>query len=226
MKAMLLAAGRGERLRPLTDTLPKPLLEAGGKPLIVHAIERLKRAGFTELVINLGYLGERIEAALGEGRAWGVRIVYSREPQEALETGGGIFQALPQLSDPFLAVNADIATDFPFATLPPADFGLAHLVLVPNPPYHPQGDFALAQGRLCLEGEKYTFSGIGVYRKALFGGCRPGRFPLAPLLRQAIAQGQVTGQLYLGYWSDLGTLERLQAFDAKLRRGGKPCKTL
>lgn len=225
MKAMILAAGRGERLRPLTDTLPKPLLKAGGKPLIVHLIERLACAGFNELVVNLGYLGDKIEQELKDGRAFGVKIFYSREPEEALETGGGIFKALPYLSDPFLAVNADIATDFPFQTLPRALSGLAHLVLVQNPAHHPQGDFALAHGKVGLEGEKLTFSGIGVYRQALFAGCRPGRFPLAPILRRAIAQGQVSGQLYLGFWSDLGTLERLKAFDRKLR-GGEPCACL
>jgi MurNAc alpha-1-phosphate uridylyltransferase len=162
---------------------------------------------------------------LKDGRAFGVKIFYSREPEEALETGGGIFKALPYLSDPFLAVNADIATDFPFQTLPRALSGLAHLVLVQNPAHHPQGDFALAHGKVGLEGEKLTFSGIGVYCQALFAGCRPGRFPLAPILRRAIAQGQVSGQLYLGFWSDLGTLERLKSFDRKLR-GGEPCACL
>ncbi len=226
MKTMILAAGRGERLRPLTDTIPKPLLKAGGKPLIAHVIERLARAGFTELVVNLGYLGDKIEQELEDGRAFGVKILYSREPEEALETGGGIFKALPYLSDPFLAVNADIATDFPFVILPKAISGLAHLVLVPNPAHHPQGDFALTHGKVGLEGEKFTFSGIGVYRLALFAGCRPGRFPLAPILRQAIAQGQVSGQLYLGFWSDLGTLERLEAFDRRLKKGGELCAHL
>ncbi len=220
MKAMILAAGRGERLRPLTDTVPKPLLEAGGKPLIVHTIERLVQAGFTELVINLGYRGSQIETALGDGSAFGARIAYSREPEQALETGGGMFQALPNLSDPFLAVNADVATDFPLAELPREIPGLAHLVLVPNPSYHQEGDFALVDGWVQPQGLKYTFSGIGVYRHALFRDCQPGRFPLAPLVRQAAAQGQVSGQLHLGFWSDLGTLARLKEFDCKLRRGG------
>lgn len=220
---MILAAGRGERMRPLTDSLPKPLLKAGGKPLIVHTIERLVQAGFTELVINLGYLGDQIEAALGDGRAWGAKIVYSREPETALDTGGGILQALPHLSDPFLVVNGDVATAFPFAELPRKLAVLAHLVLVPNPAHHPGGDFALLDGwvREAEAQKKYTFSGIGVYRHALFCDCQPGRFQLAPLLRRAIAQGQVTGQLYLGFWSDIGTPERLKEWDRNLNRGGE-----
>ncbi|MCX8050059.1 MAG: nucleotidyltransferase family protein [Methylohalobius sp.] len=219
MRAMILAAGRGERLRPLTDTMPKPLLQVGGKALIVRLIERLAAAGFGELVINLGYRGRQIEEALGNGRAFGVSIVYSREPEEALETGGGIFQALPHLSDPFLVVNGDIATDFPFAALPKKISGLAHLVLVPNPAHHLQGDFAWRDGQVQLEGEtRYTFAGIGVYRPALFADCQPGRFPLAPILRRAIAQGQVSGQPYLGFWSDIGTLDRLEAFAHYLQR--------
>jgi MurNAc alpha-1-phosphate uridylyltransferase len=220
---MILAAGRGERLKPLTDTTPKPLVMAGGKPLIVHVIERLVLAGFTQLVINLGYLGDQIEAALGDGGALGAKIVYSREPKEALETGGGIFQALPLLSDPFLVVNGDVATDFPFTELPRQIPGLAHLVLVPNPVHHPQGDFAFTEGWIKDQGApRYTFSGIGVYRHALFAGCQPGRFPLAPILRRAIAKGQVSGQLYSGFWSDIGTLDRLAAFERYLqRRGGE-----
>lgn len=224
MKAMILAAGRGERLRPLTDSLPKPLLKAGGKPLIVHTIERLVQAGFTDLVINLGYRGDQIKAALGNGSVWGARIVYSRESETAFDTGGGIFHALPHLSDPFLVVNGDVATDFPFAELPRNLAGLAHLVLVPNPPHHPGGDFALVGGWVQEAGaQKYTFSGIGVYSHALFYHCQPGKFPLAPLLHRAMAQGQVTGRLYLGFWSDIGTPERLREWDRNLnRRGGDP----
>lgn len=220
---MILAAGRGERLKPLTDATPKPLIIAGGKPLIVHVIERLVLAGFAQVVINLGYLGDQIEAVLGDGSALGAKIAYSREPKEALETGGGIFQALPLLSDPFLVVNADVATDFPFTELPRQIPGLAHLVLVPNPVHHPRGDFAFTEGWVKDQGApRYTFSGIGVYRHALFAGCRPGRFPLAPILRRAIAQGQVSGQLYLGFWSDIGTLDRLEALERYLqRRGGE-----
>lgn len=220
---MILAAGRGERLRPLTDATPKPLIMAGGKPLIAHVIERLVLAGFAQLVINLGYLGDQIEAFLGDGSAFRAKIAYSREPKEALETGGGIFQALPLLSDPFLVVNGDVATDFPFTELPRKILGLAHLVLVPNPAHHPQGDFAFTAGWIKDQGApRYTFSGIGVYRHALFAGCQPGRFPLAPILRQAIAKGQVSGQLYSGFWSDIGTLDRLEAFERYLqRRGGE-----
>ncbi len=222
MKAMILAAGRGERLRPLTDSTPKPLLKAGGRPLIVHTIERLVQAGFTDLVINLGYRGDQIEAVLGNGSAWGARIVYSREPETALDTGGGIFHALPNLSDPFVVVNGDVATAFPFAELPRKLAGLAHLVLVPNPPYHPGGDFALVDGWVQEAGaQKYTFSGIGIYSHALFCHCQPGRFPLAPLLRRAMAQGKVTGQLYLGFWSDIGTPERLREWDCNLNRLGE-----
>ncbi|BCX82811.1 N-acetyl-alpha-D-muramate 1-phosphate uridylyltransferase [Methylomarinovum caldicuralii] len=226
MKAMILAAGRGERLRPLTDRLPKPLVEVAGKPLIVHLIEALARAGFRDLVVNLGYRGAQIREALGDGSAFGVDIAYSPEPEAALETGGGIFQALPQLSDPFLVVNGDLGTDYPFARLSalPAGDALAHLVLVPNPPHHPAGDFALEAGRVLPEGmRRYTFSGIGVYRQALFAGCRPGRFPLAPLLRRAAAAGRVSGEVYQGAWSDIGTPGRLAAWRRQLRkRGGEP----
>ncbi len=225
MKVMILAAGRGERLKPLTDSIPKPLLQAGGKPLIVRIIEQLVRSGFSELVINLGYRGRQIEAALGDGDGYGVSIDYSREPETALETGGGIYHALPLLSDPFMVVNGDIATDFPFSQLPMRLETLAHLVLVPNPPQHPEGDFALEQGQVCEDGpHKWTFSGIAIYSHRLFRQCRPGRFPLAPLLRQAIEKGQVTGQLYRGFWSDIGTVERLQRWREQLTkndRGGE-----
>jgi len=222
VKAMILAAGRGERMRPLTDSVPKPLLEVAGKPLIVHVVERLARAGFTGLVVNLGYRGDQIRVALGDGSAWGVRIDYSREPENALETGGGIFQALPLLTDPFVAVNADVATDFPFATLRTVPESLAHLILVPNPPHHPEGDFDLA-GRRVLPGKggRYTFSGIGVYRHALFAGCTAGRFPLAPLLYRAAERGEVTGELYRGTWMDIGTPQRLAAWRKRQRRGGE-----
>ncbi|HEB78761.1 MAG TPA: nucleotidyltransferase family protein [Methylothermaceae bacterium] len=221
MKAMILAAGRGDRMRPLTDSVPKPLLEVAGKPLIVHVIERLAQAGFSELVVNLGYRGRQISAELGDGSAWGVRIEYSQEPEAALETGGGMFRALPRLTDPFLAVNADVATDFPFATLPAAMEALAHLVVVPNPPHHPMGDFALLGGKILPEGEpRYTFGGIGVYRHALFSECTPGRFPLAPLLRRAAGRGQVTGELYRGTWMDIGTPERLEIWRKLQQRGG------
>jgi MurNAc alpha-1-phosphate uridylyltransferase len=214
MKAMILAAGRGERMRPLTDHTPKPLLRAGGRPLIEHLIVALVEAGITELVINHAHLGEQVEATLGDGSRWGASIRYSPEG-EALETAGGIHRALPLLGgDPFLVVNGDIATDFPFATLLDRPIDRAHLVLVPNPEHHPRGDFGLQEGKAMDGGEiRYTFGGIGVYRPELFKDCVPGRFPLAPLLRSAMAQGAVSGELHQGMWMDIGTMERLQAFD-------------
>lgn len=221
MRAMILAAGRGERMRPLTDHTPKPLLKAGDKPLIVHHIEALRAAGFREFVINLAHLGERIRATLGDGVAFGADIVYSQEPEGALETGGGIFNALPLLGDsPFLVVNGDIWTDYPFAKLPPSLTGLAHLVLVDNPRHHPQGDFAVEHGRVKDIGElRLTFTGISVLHPALFAGCKPGRYPLAPLLRRAMAADQVSGERYRGIWWDIGTPERLAQVDRLLRSG-------
>jgi N-acetyl-alpha-D-muramate 1-phosphate uridylyltransferase len=215
MKAMILAAGRGERMRPLTDHTPKPLLKAGGKTLIEYHIESLAASGFRDLVINYAHLGAQIEAALGNGERYGVQITWSREPDGALETGGGIFQALPLLdADTFLAVNADIWTDYPFAHLARPIDGLAHLVLVDNPPEHPQGDFVLRGSRVLAEGSPtLTFSGIGVYHRDLFRGCQAGRFPLAPLLRSAMQHGRVSGEYYSGEWRDIGTPERLQALD-------------
>ena len=211
MKAMLLAAGRGERMRPLTDHTPKPLLRVAGQTLIEHHIEALARAGIRELVVNHAHLGAQLIAALGDGSGYGVHIDYSAEPPGALETGGGIFNALPLLGEaPFLVVNADIWTDFDFATLPQQPESLAHLVLVDNPAHHPQGDFALENGRVYADGPaRLTFSGIGVYRPALFTGSPPGPFPLAPLLRRAMAAGQVSGERYAGAWFDIGTPERL-----------------
>jgi MurNAc alpha-1-phosphate uridylyltransferase len=217
--AMLLAAGRGERMRPLTDHTPKPLLEVGGRPLIVWHIERLAAAGFGELVINHAHLGARIEQVLGDGSRWGVRIRYSAEGEgRALETGGGIFRALPLLgAAPFLVVNADVWTDLDFAALALPDGMLAHLVLVDNPPHHPAGDFHLAGERVLAAGEpRLTFSGVGVYRPALFDGCAPGAFALAPLLRAAMARGAVSGQHHRGRWIDVGTPARLAELDATL----------
>lgn len=216
MKAMILAAGRGERLRPLTDHTPKPLLMAGGNPLIGHLLEALAGAGFRDVVVNLAHLGEQLREALGDGAAYGVRLRYSEEPEGALETAGGIRQALPLLGDePFLVVNGDIATDFPFADLRGRPAGLAHLVLVPNPAHKAQGDFRLAQGMLSPDGADggHTFAGIGVYRPALFADLAPGRAPLAPLLRAAMAEGQISGELYPGFWLDVGTPERLAQAD-------------
>jgi N-acetyl-alpha-D-muramate 1-phosphate uridylyltransferase len=220
LKVMILAAGRGERMRPLSDTTPKPLLEAGGKPIIVHLIERLVRAGLRELVINHSHLGEQIEQSLGTGDRYGARILYSHEEGGGLETGGGIFKALPLIkSDPFAVINGDIWTDFPFERLLHPLKGLAHLVLVDNPPQHSQGDFSLLDGRVDASGEtRLTFSGIGVYARDMFAGCRPGKFPLAPLLRAAMEHGQVSGEHYTGLWRDIGTPARLKGLDLELRR--------
>ncbi|OGI40045.1 MAG: mannose-1-phosphate guanylyltransferase [Candidatus Muproteobacteria bacterium RBG_16_62_13] len=219
--AMILAAGRGERMRPLTDHLPKPLLPVGGHPLILHLVRQLQAAGIRELVINHAHLGERIVGALGSGELFGVRIRYSHEAGGGLETGGGIFHALSLITtDPFLVVNGDIWTDYPFARLP-AFLGqdLAHLVLVDNPPHHPDGDFVLGGDRVRADGEgKLTFSGIGLYARALFDDCRPGKFPLAPLLRSAMAAGRVHGEHYRGRWRDIGTPERLDELDRDLSR--------
>ena len=220
MKAMILAAGRGERMRPLTDRCPKPLLPAGGKPLIVWHIERLREAGYTELVINHAHLGDQLEAALGDGRALGVSIAWSREGV-ALETAGGIRYAAALLGEaPFLVVNGDTYTDIDFAPLAGrlAADGLAHLVLVPNPPHHSAGDFHLAGGRIAPQGEpRLTFSGVGVYHPRLFAGL-PERAPakLAPLLRQAMIEGRVSGELHAGLWLDIGTPARLAELDAWL----------
>lgn len=216
---MILAAGRGERMRPLTDVTPKPLLRVGGTTLIEHHLLRLARAGLHDVVVNTGHLGEQIEATLGDGARYGVRIEYSREGNAILDTGGGIFNALPLLGEaPFLVVNGDIYTDYPYAGLTAAPVGLAHLILVPNPPQHAHGDFVLQQGRVSSEGEeRLTFSGIGVYRPQLFASCRAGVFPLAPLLRRAMADGELSGERYDGEWWDVGTPARLAALDVRLR---------
>lgn len=218
MKAMILAAGRGERMRPLTDSTPKPLLRAGGKTLIEYLIESLAAGGFRELVINSAHLGDQLEAFLGDGRRYGLNIVWSREREGALETGGGIQRALPLLgNDYFLVVNADIWTDYPFARLQRRFEGLAHLVLVDNPAQHLQGDFALRGARVSEQGSpRFTFSGIGVYHPDLFMDCQPGRFPLAPLLRTAMAAAKVYGEHFTGIWRDIGTVERLTELDRAL----------
>jgi MurNAc alpha-1-phosphate uridylyltransferase len=220
MKAMILAAGRGERMRPLTDTLPKPLIPVAGKPLIVHHIERLASMGIQEIVINHSHLGEKIEAALGDGAHWGVEICYSAEA-EALETGGGIFHALPLLGEaPFIVLNGDVWCDLDFSRLHLPEGKLAHLMLVPNPDHHLAGDFSLQGGEVSAEGEnRLTFSGIGVYHPQLFAGCRPGKFPLAPLLRSAIQKGLVTGECFTGQWIDVGTPERLKQLEMQLESG-------
>lgn len=230
MKAMILAAGRGERMRPLTEGVPKALLKAGGRPLIAHLIERLARSGCTDLVVNVSHLGAMIERELGDGSRLGARIVYSRE-DEPLETGGGIAYALPLLGDaPFLVVNSDVYCDFDIARLaaPAAALerggGLAHLVLVDNPPHHPAGDFALAAGKVSGAGPaRLTFSGIGVYAPALFAPVdRGARCQLAALLAPAMAQGLVTGEHHRGLWMDIGTPQRLEALERALAaRGGR-----
>lgn len=219
---MILAAGRGERMRPLTDRTPKPLLPVGEKPLIVWLIERLADAGFGRLVINHAHLGEQIEQRLGDGSQWGVHIDYSAEGAgQALETGGGIFRALPLLGNPFLVINGDIWCGLDPATLTIANDDLAQLVLVDNPTHHPQGDFVLRDGRVRHEGgPRLTFSGIGIYRPELFRGCQPGAFPLAPLLRRAMDKGQVSGIHYTGQWLDVGTPQRLRELDRQLRKSG------
>lgn len=224
MKAMILAAGRGERMRPLTDTIPKPLLPVGGKPLIAWHIERLARAGITDLVINHAHLGAMIEAALGNGERFGVCIRYSPEG-EALETAGGVANALPLLgAAPFVVVNADIWCDFDFVHLRrvndelEAGNKLAHLVLVANPPHHAGGDFFLADGQVYAEGEpKLTFSGIGIYAPALFADIERGaKARLAPLLRKAMAAAKVSGESHGGRWVDVGTPQRLTELDSAL----------
>lgn len=218
-RAMILAAGRGERLRPLTDHTPKPLIPVGGKPLIEHHIERLAAAGVTDIIINLAHLAEQIPAALGDGSRWSLRLHYSWENQHptALETAGGIRHALPLLSDTFLLVNGDIFTDYPFAELlaRPAPEAF-HLVLVPNPDHHPQGDFALDNGQLRPANTGtacHTYAGIGLYQKALFADLPEGRAALGTLLKTHIAQGQGSGERFDGTWLDVGTVERLAQAD-------------
>jgi MurNAc alpha-1-phosphate uridylyltransferase len=212
-RAMVLAAGRGERMRPLTDQVPKPLLTVGGKPLIVYHLEKLSRLGVKHVVINLAWLGGQIRAALGDGARWQLQIHYSDEGEQALETGGGILHALPLLGpQPFLVVNADVFTEFDFGAVRIAPEALAQLVLVANPMHHPRGDFALANGRVQEQGgARWTYSGIGLYRPELFAGCSPGKFPLLPLLRRAIAGSRLHGQVFEGAWSDVGSVERLAA---------------
>ncbi len=223
MKAMVLAAGRGERMRPLTLERPKPLLEVGGLPLIVHHLHALAMAGFRDVVVNLSWLGPQIRTALGDGSRYNVRLAYSDEGPEPLETGGGIFRALPLLGPaPFLVLNGDVWTDYPYAklreSLRPAD--LAHLVLVPNPVHNPSGDFVLRNGRIVEEpGDRLTFSGVGVYRPELFAGCEDGIFKLAPLLRGAARSGRVGGEVHDGEWLDIGTPQRLAELDRRLRSG-------
>ncbi|APZ41876.1 N-acetylmuramate alpha-1-phosphate uridylyltransferase MurU [Acidihalobacter ferrooxydans] len=214
MRAMILAAGRGERMRPLTDHTPKPLLPVGGRPLIEHHLLRLAAAGYRDIVINLAWLGDQIRATLGNGAHYGLRIHYSQEPDGALETAGGIHHALPLLgAGPFLVVNGDIWCDHP---LTPHDPGgdLAHLVLVDNPPQHPHGDFALHGTRIRPHDDnRLTYSGIGYYRPELFADVPDGPQPLAPLLRHAISADRISGEHHHGLWADVGTPDRLHALN-------------
>jgi N-acetyl-alpha-D-muramate 1-phosphate uridylyltransferase len=221
MKAMILAAGRGERMRPLTDRTPKPLLPVAGKAIIEHTINQLISAGFHDIIINHAHLGQQIEDRLGDGQQYGARIQYSPEGEQALETAGGIVNALSLLGDEvFLVVNGDIVTDFPFAELINMTVDLAHLVLVNNPEHHLQGDFGLDNTGKVIENctEKLTFSGIGLYRPELFSNIPAGSSKLGPLLRKAIASQRVTGQHFAGFWMDIGTPERLQELDYLLNK--------
>ena len=223
MKAMILAAGRGQRLKPFTDSTPKPLIKVNGKPLICYHLEKLAHAGFNDVVINTAWLGEQIPQALGDGEQWGLKIQYSHESQ-ALETGGGINQALPLLGDdPFLVINGDIFIDkLPESldnfTLP--ETSLAHLWFVDNPQHNPNGDYALVQNTVEFEAkDKLTFSGIGIYRKTLFDNCPQGAFPLPLLFKKAIAEHQVSGEKLDGYWNDVGTPQRLTEVNLRLGQG-------
>ncbi len=227
-KAMILAAGRGERMRPLTDHLPKPLVEVQGKPLIEHHIERLAAVGVEDIIINHAHLGHLIEAQLGDGHQWGINIHYSAENSGGLETAGGIIQALPLLGHaPFVVVNGDVWTDFDFCRLlgKSLEPSWAHLVLVDNPAHHPSGDFALlAQGAVSESAVEapcsglLTYSGIALVSPALFASVLPfaGRLALAPLLCEAMRAGRVTGEYFSGEWADIGTLDRWHALQAKL----------
>jgi len=234
MKALVFAAGLGERMRPLTLHTPKPLLEVAGKPLIVWHLERLAALGVREVVVNTAWLAEQFPTMLGDGSQWGLRLHFMYEGQTPLETGGGILNALPVLGDaPFLVVNGDIWTDFDFATLPREPQGQAHLVLVDNPVQHPRGDFILHDdGTVGDVGNapRLTYAGVGVFRPGIVQGWReviggtdgaaatPPQFGLAPLMRHAMGDGRVTGQHHRGRWTDVGTPERLAALDAALRR--------
>jgi MurNAc alpha-1-phosphate uridylyltransferase len=214
--AMILAAGRGERMRPLTDTTPKPLLRIRGKPLIERHVERLAQSGIERIVVNLAWLGGMIQDHLGDGSRYGVAIHYSEESPHALETAGGIFRALPFLEPgPFLVVNGDIFTDYDFERLRLDDERDACIVLVPNPPQHPRGDFGLEAGlAVAAAGQQYTFAGIAAYRPEFFAGCADGVFPLKPLLVRAMAARRCSAELYTGLWEDVGTPQRLEALNA------------
>ncbi len=215
---MILAAGRGERMRPLTDNTPKPLLQVGSRPLIEYHLDALSAAGINRIIINHAHLGGQIENALGDGSRWGVNIIYSPEPEGALETGGGIFRALPLIgTETFIVVNGDIWSEYDFSQLNCPATSLAHLVLVDNPPHNPTGDFSLTDGRAADAGsQRLTFSGVGAYHAGLFATCSGGSFSLTPLLRMAMEENKVTAEHYCGHWTDVGTPERLSILDRKL----------
>lgn len=212
MRAMILAAGRGERLRPLTDHTPKPLVEVAGQTLISYHLQHLAQAGFREVVINIAHLGEKIKMAVGDGSQWGLQIHYSAEPENALDTGGGIRQALQWLGNtPFAVINADIFTDYPMARLRAVKCNHAHVIMVANPAHHPQGDWGINVGRMDPDGEpRFTFSGISVYHPHFFESTDAGRFSVVPMLVDAARQKHITAELYRGIWHDIGTPERLQ----------------
>jgi N-acetyl-alpha-D-muramate 1-phosphate uridylyltransferase len=222
-KAMILAAGRGERMRPLTDSMPKPLLRVADKPLLQYHLEAARTAGIKDVVINLAWHGEKIRDYFGDGARFGLAVHYSEETPKALETAGGIFRALPRLRPaPFIVINGDIFCDFPLATLNIGADDYAHLVLVPNPPQHPHGDFGCAAGRALQDAEqRFTFSGIAVYREEFFANCVDGAFPLKPLLLRAMQQGRCSAEVYAGVWEDVGTPERLAALDARVTAANK-----
>lgn len=220
MKAMILAAGRGERMRPLTDTTPKPLLSVAGKPIIQYTIEQLVEAGFKEIVINISYLGQQIKDTLGTGAQFGASIKYSDEGDTALETAGGISNAMHLLGDDaFLVVNGDIANDYDFSQLYNKNISLAHLVLIKNPPHHQNGDFYLSNiGQVSERGQQsLTYSGIGLFHPKLFMGLEPGINKLGPLLRKVMSNNEVTGEKFNGYWLDIGTPERLNEMKNQLK---------
>ena len=212
--AILLAAGRGERLRPLTDAIPKPLCHVQGLPLIEHHLVRLSQAGFRQIIINHAYLGDQIRQYLGNGSRWGLTILYSPEPPGALETGGGIYNALHRfgINEPFITVNADIFTNYSFAELKIPKSSLAHLILAPNPFHNHKGDFGLSnKGEVTEENKDYTVVGIIGYDPQLFSQCQPGRYSVIPLIKKEIAKRKITGELFTGLWQDIGSLTRLKA---------------
>ena len=218
MRAMILAAGRGERLKPITDCLPKALLDAGETTLLERHLKRLGHAGFRRCVINLGHLGEQIRERVGDGSRWNLQVSYSDEGDHILETGGGIYKALPLLGEgPFAVVNADTWSEFDYARLRNTKCDYAHMVMVGNPEHNPEGDFELRSGQVKTGREKnLTFSGIAVYHPRLFSGLSGGKFPLAPLLTQVMDTHYVTGEYFAGFWLDIGTEERLKFLRQKL----------